>query len=186
MSSRSREKRSEQQLWQGANTNINTTQNFNTPQNFNTSFTVGQNNANTTFNVGQNNTSTFTAGQTTNTFTSGQNTTNQNFTAGQNFSQPQTYGAGQNISFQANFQDNNSKVQYQSPTQFGSSGQNQQPFGQVDFKVQSNIQSPIKQNAPTTHTPFQANNPNNFNSFSTNIKLNENSTGNFTYNSYQE
>ena len=79
MSSRSREKRSEQ-LWQ-PNTTINNNQNLTTPQNFNTNanFTLGQNNMNANFAAGTSNANSFNTAQVntatinTATFNTGQN-----------------------------------------------------------------------------------------------------------------
>jgi len=110
MSSRSREKRSEQ-LWQSPNNNAATNnQNFTATQNFNTS---------ANFNTGQN-------------FNN-----NQNFTTGVNFNANQNFNQGQNVTLQTNIpntQDNNTKVYYNNPNQYGSSTQNQ-TFGPVDFKL---------------------------------------------------
>ncbi len=176
MSSRSREKRSEQQWQGGANVNINANQNFGQPQNFNTnaSFTVGQNG--NSFTAGQNNANTFTSGQNNiNTFSGGQVNNNQSFSTQQNFSAGTNTSIGQNFSqgqafnsgfgVQANLQDNNAQLQIQPPSQFGSSFQSQQQYGNV--KVETNIQSPTKQ---TVQTNFQNNN--NFGGFNANLKLN--------------
>lgn len=85
MSSRSREKKSEQLFQGGANTttNFNQVQSFNAPQlNTNATFSAGSNNFNANFSTGQANNATFTAGQTSNAFSGSQNAN--------------TFGAGQN------------------------------------------------------------------------------------------
>jgi hypothetical protein len=113
MSSRSREKRSEQ-LWQSPNNNIPNNANIN-----NQNFTPTQN-----FNTSAN-------------FTTGQNFNNQTFTTGGNFNANQNFSQGQNVTLQANIptvQDNNTKVYYNNPNQYVSSTQNQS-FGQAGFKL---------------------------------------------------
>lgn len=111
MSSRSREKRSEQ-LWQSPNNNnpAPLNQNFTTNQNFSTSANIS-------------------AGQNFNN--------NQTFSTGVNFNGNQSFGQGPNVTLQTNIpttQDNNTKVYYNNPNQYGSSTPNQS-FGQVDFKL---------------------------------------------------
>lgn len=108
MSSRSREKRSEQ-LWQGSPNNAPAV---------NANFSGGQNNFNTSasFNAGQNFNNT------------------QSYSAGGSFNAGQNYTQGQNVTLQTNIPDNNTNVYYNNPNQSFSPSKSQS-FGQVDFKV---------------------------------------------------